>query len=103
MGGNTSAPTISLAVMRTVPSMARPRPEAERSKAAALAAISSAKGASASAASVGASPWRDRMKSAEPSPASSASIWRASVGCVRLSACAAADSDFSRNTARKLR
>ncbi len=56
MGGSTSVPIISLAVMRTAPRSSVTPPEATRCKASAALAIASAKGTSAAAPSVASRP-----------------------------------------------
>ena len=63
-GGNTSAPMISLAVMRTTPAASLVPPEAARIIEPAAAAIACACGAMSRAASVGIRPRCDRMNSA---------------------------------------
>src|SRR5690606_26477620 len=101
--GSTQVPTISLAVMRTVPRAASRSPEAVRSSDSAATSIARACGTSDSASGVDASPWRERVNSGAPSPASSASTCRPTVGCVSANARAAADRLPVSSTVRKLR
>ena len=94
---------IWLAVTRTTPRSRSPSAAAERASAAAAAAIASPWGASALAAGVGTRPRGDRVKSVTPSAASSASIWRPTVGCVSFSRRAAPESVPSPMTAKNVR
>ena len=81
IGGSTSAPTISLAVRRTTPLMARASPAAVRTRVSAAAAMARACGSRARAARVGVRPPGERVNRGSPaSAASSASICRPTVG-----------------------
>jgi hypothetical protein len=102
IGGSTSHPIISLAVIRTVPRSVSAPLDAARRSAADAAAMASAWPTSSSAAGVAVSPCGERENSDSPSAASSASICRPTVGWVSASFLAAPDRLPSRATSRKV-